>query len=199
MPIAKNLEVNRAEVEQEFVQETRGKLLASTVEVKGGVKYLRMTAHRTVPGDESYISVVLVADKGKTYKAGASSETDHHSNPDVTRFLSSLKSVDPIPPLAQQPAPERERSATDRFAQLVGGIGCLLLFVCGLVYLAIRIGKRPKPKPRRRRRNEDDEDENEEDDSRDRRPPSRRPRRDEDDEDDDPGNRPPRRKPRRDD
>jgi hypothetical protein len=161
----------RAAFEQSFAQEVQGKVVTSSVEAKDGYDFFTMIAVGTVGGDEVYVAQTVVFRGWRMYKAVATSRDDPRTDKDIKVFLASLTMQNPAPPPA--PAQQKALSDTERLSRGLGGVGCFLLFMAGLLFILFRLGARRKP--RRRPPAHDDEDDEYEDEDR---LPRRRPRRD---------------------
>jgi hypothetical protein len=173
LPNPNSLPLERASLEATFLNETKGKMVNSGTETRGGHKFFSMTADRDAGRGRTFVTQIVVSIGGKNYFAIAFSEKNPDDDPDINQFLNSLTITSPVSPTINTPAPnpvplpeQVEKSPTDRIAQFLGGFGCLLLSVCGLVYFFIWIGKSRKKERRRRRRDEDEEEDDDEDDSR---------------------------------
>jgi hypothetical protein len=148
-PFPSNVELVKSGLEEGLVEEVGGKIVASSAEDLNGHRVFLLTAQTNLLGRDAYLTEAVVKIGGKAYKVMATGLGTHTGkDPDVTKFISSLKILAPAAKVATSPRraqQSRPESYGDWVSKKIGGIGVMLLILGILAKIAYRRGRGTRP------------------------------------------------------
>jgi hypothetical protein len=163
MPLPPGPKLRQSGLEQGLMREvnrglSNGRLVASSVQVLAGHELFSMTAMGERDGVTVYFTQIICPVGSKAYKvAVAGIGKDTRSDPDATRFMSSVRIIasaassttNQAPP-TQGLAPTEADNSGAKVSQTMGYIAGMVLFIAGIAWLFDRT--RRKGKSRRRKK-----------------------------------------------